>query len=232
MVTLNNWSHGLYYFLSACAEVEHYRNIVSIDPEKAAALKKTAIETFAKVPEHIGKRKIMSKQLPFDVFINRKLQKWAQRATLHNVDLVDAIGTSPLTEMTFFWNGFKRMSTGDLNTALETLRRSKTAPAIPWADFAVDEHAIYHLLEATILRNLGQNEEARATLQDNIISKPRADFKGETKDAWPHPVAHYEVAVTYWQEYLISKDVKCLESSQTWLNEASGWGESYDLDNR
>jgi hypothetical protein len=232
MVTLNNWSHGLYFFLSACSEAEHYRKIVSADPEKAAILKKSALETFAQVPEHLGKRKLMSKQLPFDVFITRKLQKWGHRAKQHNVDLVDAIGTSPLTEMAFFWNGFRKMSHADLNTAFETLKRSLTAPAIPWAEFASDEHAIYHLLEATILRNLGRNEEARATLTENVISKPKTDFRGENKDAWPHPVAHYEIAVTYWQEYLLSKDTKCVNNCQTWLNQASNWGESYDLDNR
>jgi hypothetical protein len=232
MILLNNWSHGLYLYISACAEVENYRQIVATDPEKAAVLKQSAIETFGKVPEHIGKRKLMSKQLPFDMLVSRKLQKWTQRAKQHNVDLVDAIGTSPLTEMTFFFNGFKRMSQDDLQITLQALERSKTASTISWDKFAVDEHATYHLLEAIISHNLGQNAEAQTILQEKIISKPRIEFKGESKDLWPLPVAHYEMSVAYWRQYLISKDPKTLESAQSWLTTASNWNESYDLDNR
>jgi len=45
-------------------------------------------------------------------------------------------------------------------------------------------------------------------------------------------VAHYAMAVTYWQEYLVRKDVKCLDDCQNWLDQASNWGEAYNLDNR
>ena len=66
------------------------------NPEKAAEAKKKALKCFNDAPSYFNsKKKILSKPMPFDTFVLRKLKLWKEIADKHNVDLVDAIGTSP-----------------------------------------------------------------------------------------------------------------------------------------
>lgn len=46
----------------------------------------------------------MARQLPFDVFVLRKVNKWQQRAQERSIELVDAIGVSPTEEMSYLWS--------------------------------------------------------------------------------------------------------------------------------
>jgi hypothetical protein len=183
------------------------------------------------VPDHLGKKKIMARQLPFDVFVGRKLQKWQQRADDHNLDFVDAVGVSPIEEMIYFWNGFKKMPSDRLEESLEKLTWSESTGKIPWTEDTVDEHAIQAVLKATILRNLGRTEEARDIMEKKILSKDKSMFKGGLKDNWTCPVAHYEMGVNYWFDYHKSSKQSDLSSCIEWLDKAAAW-ESYDLDAR
>lgn len=110
----------------------------------------------------------MAKQLPFNVYVTRKVQKWEERAKEWDVDFIDAIGVSPIEEMIYLWNGSKRMNTSELETSLEKLDWQRTAyPKKHQAN--LDEVAIQALLTAAILRNLGRFEEAKRMLRDNIL---------------------------------------------------------------
>jgi uncharacterized protein DUF3808 len=173
----------------------------------------------------------MSKQMPFDIFVGRKLQKWQQRAEEHKLDFVDAVGVSPIEEMIYFWNGFKKMPKADLEVSLQKLRWSETSAQVPLKDDTVDERAIFALLKATVMRNLQQTEEAREILTKYIISQDRMELKGGVKDNWTSPVAHYEMGVTHWFDFLRNGERSSLDSSREWLDKAAAW-ESYDLDAR
>ena len=96
---LSSWSPCLYAYMTGSSYLELYRNLRESNPEAAKGYKKKATEYIRKGPPLAGRQKVMSKQLPFDVYITRKVQKWEERAKAWNVDLVDIIGTSPLAEM-------------------------------------------------------------------------------------------------------------------------------------
>lgn len=173
----------------------------------------------------------MARQLPFDVFVGRKIQKWEQRAKDHDVDLVDAVGVSPVEEMIYFWNGFKQMQPDELKLSLRSLALTESRKKIPWEDDAVDEHAIHAVIKAAVLRNLKMTAEARKILADNVFAHDKSLLKGGLKDNWTCPVAHYEHGVTHWADYLESGELTDLEECQSWLAKSAAW-ETYDLDAR
>jgi hypothetical protein len=60
------------------------------------------MEYIRKGPPLAGRQKVMSRELPFDTYIVRKVAKWEERVKLWKVDLVDVIGVSPLAEVRLF----------------------------------------------------------------------------------------------------------------------------------
>ncbi|RDI76794.1 hypothetical protein Vi05172_g13219 [Venturia inaequalis] len=230
-VSLNNWSHGLYYYIAGACHVELYRELKGNDAPLALEHAKKAEQLLRKVPEHIGKKKMMGRQLPFDTFVGRKIQKWEQRSKDWKVDFIDAIGVSPIEEMTYFWNGYKRMRPEHLERCLHKLAWSTSEANPHWSKENLDEQALLAVLQGTVLRNLGRTKEAREVLQSKVLSHPWAEFKGGYKDNWTCPVATYETAVSYWNDYCESSEQSDLKESSKWLDKVAAW-EAYDLDAR
>ena len=199
----------------------------------------------------------MARQLPFDVFVVRKIQKWETRAKDWGVDFIDAIGVSPIEEMIYFWNGYKRMAEGELNDSLAALAWSEGKDNPNWHREALDEHAILALLRAAVLRNLRRHSDAQRLLKEEILSYDKAAFKGNLRDDWTPPTAHYEMAVNLWmerdgyrrqhgieapqpgtvQQMQVSEavhggnDAQKVKECGEWIEKAAGW-ESYELDAR
>lgn len=110
----------------------------------------------------------MAQNLPFDLYIVRKVQKWEDRSKAWKVDLIDAIGASPLTEMVYFWGGMKKQDDAQLQKSLDCLSWDRTSHAEKFkAD--LDEMAIQAVLQAALIRNLGRYDEARKILQTEIM---------------------------------------------------------------
>lgn len=169
---LNSWSHSLYVFAAACAELELYRRLRISDPTRAQACKVKAEDLFRRAPGLAGKKKFMARQLPFDIYVARKVQKWEERAKEWKMDLVDVIGVSPHEEMVYLWNGYKRMPAFDLETSLHNLEWSHaTHPEKFVTD--LEEQGLCSLMKATAYRNLGKFAEAKELLQRDLTSKDR-----------------------------------------------------------
>lgn len=167
-VQLNNWSHALYHFIAGCAQVELYRELRESDPKAAKAHKERATELIQKAPKLAGKKRLMSKQMPFDAYVVRKVQKWEERCKEWRIDLIDAIGVSPVEEMIYLWNGLKKMPVAELEKSLKKLDWERTSQSEKHTS-NLDEVALQAVAKAGILRNLGRLEEARAVLKDKIL---------------------------------------------------------------
>jgi hypothetical protein len=234
-IELNNWSHALYWYICGASYVELYRRSKVADPEAATKYATGAKEFFLKVLPNIGKKRFMGRQLPFDIFVNRKLQKWEARAKEWNCDLIDAVGVSPLEEMIYFWNGAKRCRIDHLETSLENLAWSESAANPHWAKEDLDEKSILAVLRASILRNMDRTSEAKAILEKDIIPVDKQLFKGNLKDNWTAPCARYEMAANLWREADVdsqpAQHMETLNKCRDWLQEVTQW-DGFDLDAR
>lgn len=174
----------------------------------------------------------MAKQLPFDVYVNRKITKWEERAKAWHCDVVDAVGVSPLEEMIYLWNGSRRMPPTDLEKSLSKLSWDE----VTFPEKHIDNHdesGLRALLQSTILRHQNKYAGARAVLQEGILQHDRALFKGHLKDDWACPAGYYEMAAIAWAEKNqpgVNERALVLECEE-WLSKASNW-DSYTLDAR
>lgn len=169
---LSSWSPCLYTYITGIAYLEIYRDLRLTDPKAAEAYKIKATDYIRKAPPLAGKQKVMSKELPFDTYIRRKVLKWEERAKSLKMDLIDVPGTSPITEMIFLWNGMKKQGPAELQKSLEKLSWERTSSPERFEQ-DVDELAVHASVMASILRNMGRFDEARKVLTDNVLNREK-----------------------------------------------------------
>lgn len=243
---LNSWSRSLYYYIAGSCHVVLYRQSIVNDPKKAKEHATKAAEYIRRAPPLAGKKRFMARQLPFDVFVTRKIAKWEARAKEWNVELVDAIGVDPVEEMIFFWNGHSRMTRSQLEESLSRLAWCESTKNKTWSREGPEEKAILELLRAAVLRSLYKHEEAKQVLTTKVLTHEKSLFKGSLKDDWVLPAAHFEMAANVWMErptyqslHKLSPDVsekpeqerKLVQTCKEHLDHAARW-ESYELDAR
>ena len=243
--SLNNWSHALYYYIAGACHVELYRRAnLSSDSTSAQKHADKAIEYLHTVRTHAGKKKFLARQLPFDIFVVRKLSKWESRAKEWNLSLIDAIGISPVEEMIYLWNGYKRMNPAQLKVSLDTLSWSEDVSKNPtWPRESLDEKAILAVLRAGAYRNLKRWDDAKVLLKKEVIAHDKALFKGQFKDDWTAPTAHYEMGAILWGERgdiatgssaekgELDREMVLVKEAHEWIDKAAKW-EGYELDAR
>ena len=188
----------------------------------------------------------MARQLPFDAFVSRKISKWEARATELGIEFVDAVGVSPVEEMIYFWNGYKKMRGPQLEYSLAILEATNQhlgeGAGRKAGVMDADESAILAVLKAVVLGRLNRVEEARQLLSKEVLGRDWIGFKGGFKDNWTLPVANYEMGVFCWWESgkqsdgstvngSKGRDKKSLLECAEWVDKVAKW-ESYDLDAR
>jgi hypothetical protein len=197
---LNSWSRALYYYIAATCHISLYRELAATDPEKATAHADRAVKLLQKAPQFAGTKKFMARQLPFDVFVVRKIAKWEARAKEWGVPLVDAVGVDPIEEMIFFWNGHSRMTQEQLEDSLARLSWSESDANRTWSREGPEEKGIYQILRAGVLRSMRRHDEAKEIIRTSIFALDKSTFKGRHKDDWVYPVAYFEMAANLWME--------------------------------
>ncbi|KAM6487412.1 hypothetical protein HDV62DRAFT_349868 [Trichoderma sp. SZMC 28011] len=242
---VNDWSPSMYYYMAGCASLELYRNAVhSGDKDEARRQKKQTEEYYRKAPTVIGKKRLMARQLPLETFLQRKIQKWEDRAKALGIDLADAIGSSPALEMCYVWNGQKRMGTEQLEKGLDYLeweRCTASKEDVAKIQAEKDEMAVWAVSRASLLRGAEKLDEARALLNEKVVDLDRSVFKGASKDDYVLPAAIYELGAIAWaeccnppegeeKEILEYRRKKMLECEEQ-INKVKVW-EAYTLDAR
>lgn len=253
-VELNAWSQALYYFIAGSSYLQLSRD--SEAEGDAVGQKKyetLAEENFKKAPTFVGKKKMMGRQLPFDQFVQRKINKWTAHSQTWGCSFIEAIGVPPIEESMFLWNGYKKMNEQQMRKSLQNLDRAEQRSN--WAKQAVDEQSIAALLRATIYRNLRQHKEAQAILEKVVFPHDKQAYAGQHMDTWPAPASYYEHAVNSWQqrnEYVtrfgtsiagptanrnkstvadLNADKTLVADARKYVEKAKNWG-AYELDAR
>ncbi|KAI5800121.1 outer membrane protein Iml2/Tetratricopeptide repeat protein 39 [Geopyxis carbonaria] len=220
LTTMNKWSHGLYHYFAAACNIEQYRYFKEIDIEKSIQYAEKAEELLNLVPTFMGKRRFMAQNLPLEVFADRKIKKWRARAISRNCRLIDGVGVSPLEEMIYIWNGYRKMHQENFDISLKALDYSKN-------EEDPDEQAIRWLLMAVVHRRMGKLQEAKSMLE-RVIPLEKHSLTGLHHDEWMIPTACYEKAVLLWTEFGPGEKNQDIVA---WLNKGGSWG-PYELDTR
>ncbi|KAM0555909.1 hypothetical protein ACHAPJ_006311 [Fusarium lateritium] len=201
---LNDWSHALYYYMAGIASIELYRDAVAAgDADEARRQKVKAEEYLRKAPGVAGKKRFMARQLPFEVFVQRKIQKWEDRAKSLSIDLADAIGASPALEMGYMWNTIKRMGPAELEKAAGGMhweRCTAKPEVVDKIKAEIDEMGSWALISASVFRNQKKFVEARELLETYVLKHDRIQFKGTTKDDYVLAAGVYEKGAIAWSE--------------------------------
>jgi hypothetical protein len=173
----NDWSPALYYFMAGCASLELYRDARRAgDADEARRQKKTAVGYLRKAPTVAGKKKFMAGKLPFELFLQRKLQRWEERAAQLGIEMADAVGASPALELCYMWNGFKKMGVAELQASAENLswdRCTCDKAVVDKMKAEGDEMGAWAVCMAAIRRSQGRYEEAKEVLREHAMKHDR-----------------------------------------------------------
>ncbi|KAL2708608.1 Mitochondrial outer membrane protein IML2 [Kluyveromyces marxianus] len=238
MLDISDWSHALYTYYAGCCYLEMYRKydmgILKEEEgdERKMWFKKKATELIFDSAKIVGKKKFMSKVLPLDRFLLRKVDQFKKFSTMINSnDPLDSIGVSPVHELIYLYNGFNRMTTKELDLSLKSLTQYHN-PTIDLKN--PDQELITNVLTSLIMRRTGKIQEGCDLLDKKVLPQlytmqgGKVRFIKKTEDPWIYPTAFYERALFTWK----LKGVDGLKEAHGWLDKAQNYQDDYELSTR
>lgn len=235
LLEISDWSHAFYSYFAGCCYLEKWRmiQIGDLKSEKEEFYKEQATKLIFNSVDYLGKKTWRSKNLPLDRFVARKVAQFkATQAKLNLMNPLDAIATSPVYEIAYFYNGFNRMSRKHLEISQKMLIEFKN-PAVESND--PDQNLIRDLLVSLTLRRLDKIEEGCKLLDEKVLpaffsvsEDNNVSYVKKSEDPWLYPSALYERALFCWKLNGVEKLPECKE----WLVRAQNYADDYELSSR
>ena len=239
LVDISDWSHALYTYFAGCCYLENWRmcQMGLLDDSNSKGSKwyeERAKELIFSAPNHLGKKTFKSKNLPLDRFMLRKVEQFKSLQRQLGVENpLDAIATSPVHELAYFYNGYNRMTKDGLELTMKMLTEYDN-PAIRLRD--TNQELIKDLLTSLTMRRLGKIEEGCKILDERVLPKilnvdpnnGKVKYIKKTEDPWAYPTALYERALFCWKLNGMDGLPECKE----WLTRAQNYADDYELSTR
>ncbi|ODV69283.1 mitochondrial outer membrane protein IML2 [Hyphopichia burtonii NRRL Y-1933] len=260
LVKLSSWSQGVYLYLAGSCYLAQWRmiklglveydeserdNLLTMYAQKAERYIKEA-PTYVPGHGHNASQKKggiggSNKQMPFDKFLLRKYKNIETNTKKYpELSFVECIGTSPIHELVYFWNGYNRMQPRDLEISYKVLGFTgapNTEASLNSHEFdyssieeTKDEAMVRYFLQAITLRQLGKWKEGLKLLDSHVISRyvtqdSPAGFKFSrlTYSPYLYPTALYEKSMFVWlfNSTAPDADIKnAIKESQAWMKKA------------
>ena len=234
LIEFSDWSHAFYTYFAGCCYLEKWRmcELGMIDSENAIVYRERAEKLILSAPGLLAKKTFRSKNLPLDRFMDRKESQFKDtQRKLGCESIIDAIATSPIHEIMYFYNGYNRMTKEALiqsKTLLTKFKNGATELHNP------DQELVNSLLLSITLRRLNEAEEGCKLLDDNVLphiftlNNGKVKYIKKTEDPWAYPTALYERALFTWKD----KGVDALPEIREWLVRAQNYANDYELSTR
>lgn len=259
MLEISSWSPAVYLFMAGSCYLEKWRMIKSgviqyaSEKEKAkqlAEFSKKAGHFLQLAPTYVpghgrnasekGGIGGSNKQMPFDKFVLRKTKQIETRQQKTKLPYNECVGTSLIHELVYFWNGYNRMPSKDVELLLRLLKFS--AGPLALFEETMDEAMIRRFYESICLRKLGNVVTGFEVLQKEIILKfatldvpgCTVKFSKTTYSPYLYPTSMYEAAIFAWMKCYKTDAVRAVKESLAWLKKAETVCDigDYELSNR
>lgn len=209
----NDWSKTLYHYIIGSCYYELFRETGDVQYAQKAD------ERFRKAPTEAGKKKIMGKEIPIEVYIRRKVAKWSDRSS--DGLLIDGITVSPAMELGHLFNSWKKLDRNLQDRSLGIIARHGSISD------SSDDLMVRQLLSASVYRSMQEHSTALTTIE-LASGHTRVSFADlPFAETWAIPHVYYEHAAILWAHQGTSAN----EEVMHWIEKAKNFGDS-ELENR